>query len=114
MMNKIEIIFIAILMAILVFCIYAVPKYLFVYLFLLALAVIYISMTFLVKYRGKYENRTLSIIFCIVGIILFIIYFVNSVYMDFTSKGSTADGLLILALFIISMCLGWIFEEKKE
>lgn len=113
MMNKIEIIFIVIAAAILLFCIYAMPKYLFVYLFLLALAVIYLVMMLLGKYRKKHESRTLSIIFSILSIILFIIYFINSVYFDFTNKGSVSDGLLILGLFMISICLGWFFEENK-
>lgn len=113
-MNKTEIIFLALAIVILLSLIVMMPKYLFVYLFLLALAIIYLLMMFLAKYRKKYENRKLSIIFCIMGILLFLVYFVNSVYIDFTNKGSTADGLLILVLFIITISLGWFFEENKN
>ena len=90
------------------------PEYSFVFLFLLALAIIYLLMNLLARFRTKYENRILSILFCVAGIILFIIYFVNSVFMDFTNKGSTSDSLLILVLFAITMFLGWFFEEKKD
>lgn len=113
-MNKTELIFTGIAIVILLICASQMPEYSFVFLFLLALAIIYLLMNLLARFRTKYENRILSILFCVAGIILFIIYFVNSVFMDFTNKGSTSDGLLILALFAITMFLGWFFEEKKD
>lgn len=113
-MNKTELIFLAIVTVILLVCLSKIPQYSFVFLFLLALAVIYLLMNLLANYRTKYENRKLSILFSVIGIILFIIYFVNSVFMDFTNKGPTSDGLLILALFATTMFLGWFFEEKKD
>lgn len=113
-MNKTELIFLAIATVILIICLSKMPQYSFVFLFLLALAIIYLLMILLAKYRTKYENRTLSIIFSIIGVILFIVYFVNSVFMDFTNKGSSADSLLILVLFAITIFLGWFFEEKKD
>ena len=112
-MNKTELIFLGIITVILIICLFQIPEYSFVFLFLLALAIIYLLMNLLARFRTKYENRTLSILFCIVGIILFIVYFVNSVFMDFTNKGTASDGLLILALFSITMFLGWFFEEKN-
>ena len=112
-MNKNELIFIGIATVILLVCISEMPEYSFVFLFLLALAIIYLLMILLARFRPKYENRILSILFCVAGIILFIVYFVNSVFMDFTNKGSTGDSFLILALFIITIFLGWFFEEKK-
>lgn len=112
-MNKTELIFTVIVTAILLVCLSKIPQYSFVFLFLLALAIIYLLMNLLANFRTKYENRTLSILFCIIGIILFIVYFVNSVFMDFTNKGATGDSFLILALFTMAMFLGWFFEEKK-
>lgn len=112
-MNKTELIFLGIVTVILLVCLSKMPQYSSVFLFLLALAVIYLLMILLARFRTRYENRILSILFCIIGVILFIMYFVNSVFMDFTNKGSTSDGLLILALFTITMFLGWFFEEKK-
>lgn len=112
-MNKTELIFLGIVTVILLICLSKMPEYSFVFLFLLALAIIYLLMILLAKLRTKYENRTLSILFCVAGIVLFIVYFVNSVFMDFTNKGSTTDSFLILGLFIIAIFLGWFFEEKN-
>lgn len=111
-MNKSEMIFLTAATIILIICVALMPQYFFMFIFLLALALIVIAMTLLSKYRQKYENRTISLIFCILAVILFVIYFVNSVYIDFTNKGSTGDSLLLLALFIISICLGWFFEKN--
>ncbi|WP_407409856.1 hypothetical protein [Methanobrevibacter sp.] len=111
-MNRTEMIFMIAVTAILLICVATMPQYFFIFVFLLALALIVIAMSLLAKYRQKYENRKLSLIFCILAVILFIIYFVNSVYFDFTNKGSTGDSLLLLALFIISICLGWFFEKN--
>ena len=113
-MNKAELIFLVMAIAILLVCISKIPEYSFVFLFLLALAIIYLLMTLLARFRTRYENRILSILFCMIGVILFIMYFVNSVFMDFTNKGSASDGFVILALFTITILLGWFFEEKKE
>lgn len=112
LMNRTEMIFMIAVTAILLICVATMPQYFFIFVFLLALALIVIAMSLLAKYRQKYENRKLSLIFCILAVILFIIYFVNSVYLDFTNKGSTGDSLLLLALFIISICLGWFFEKN--
>lgn len=98
--------------AILIICVAAMPQYFYIFVFLLALALIIIIMSLLVKYRQKYENKKISLIFCILAVILFIIYFVNSVYIDFTNKGSIGDSIVLLALFIISICLGWFFEKN--
>ena len=113
-MNKTELIFVGIVTVILLILLSRMPEYSSVFLFLLALAIIYLLMVLLARFRTKYENRTLSIICCIIAIILFLMYFMNSVFMDFTNKGSTSDGLLILALFTLTMFLGWFFEEKKD
>ena len=113
-MNRTELIFLGIVTVILLICISKMPQYSFVFIFLLVLAIIYLLMNFLANTRTKYENRKLSILFCIVGIILFTAYFVNAIFMDFANKGSASNGLLILALFIITMFLGWFFEENKN
>lgn len=111
-MNRTETIFLTAAAAILLICIATMPQYYFIFVFLLALALIVIVMSLLAKYRQKYENRTLSLIFCILAIILFVIYFVNSIYIDFANGSSTGDSLLLLALFIISIGLGWFFEKN--
>lgn len=113
-MNRTEIIFLIVAMAILLFCISEMPQYSFIFIFLLALAIIVLLMSLFSKYSKKYGNRKLSIMFCILGIILFVVYFVNSVYIDLTNKGSPEDSLLLLTLFIITICLGWFFEENKD
>ncbi len=113
-MNRTEIIFLIVAMAILLFCISKMPQYSFIFLFLLALAIIAILMSLFSKYSKKYENKKLSIMFCILGVILFVVYFVNSVYFDLTNRGSASDGLLLVTLFIITICLGWFFEENKD
>ena len=111
-MNKIEMIFLIIMTLILLVCIYTMPQYFFIFVFLLALALIVIIMSILTKYRKKYENPKLSILFCILGVVIFIVYFVDCVYIDFTNKGSMEDGLILLALFILTICLGWFFEKN--
>ena len=65
------------------------------------------------KYSAKYENEKLSRIFCILGIVIFAAYLINSVYADFTGKPAI-DGLLLVVIFIIAMGLGWFFDEKKD
>lgn len=112
-MNKAELIFVGIAIVILYLCISKIPQYSSVFMFLMALAIIYLLMTLLAGFRMNYENRILSILFCLIGVILFILYFVNSVFMDLTNKGSASDGIVILALFTVTMFLGWFFEEKK-
>lgn len=109
-MNKSEIIFLIVATVILLICISTMPQFSFIFIFLLALALIVIIMSLLSKYSEKHENKKLSLIFCILGIALFILYFINSVYMDLTNKGAMLDNLFLLALFIISICLGWFFE----
>lgn len=113
-MNKTEIIFFAIAIIILLACISSMPEYYFILIFLLALAILLVLMTLLAKYKKRVENPTLSIISYVIGVILFVVYFINSVYMDLTNKGSTVDGTLILSLFILTMCIGWFFEKNKN
>lgn len=113
-MNKIEIIFFTIAIIILIACVNAMPQYYFIFVFLMALAVLFILMNLLVKYKKRFENHKLSIMFYLIGIILFIAYFINSVYMDLTNKGSVMDGTLILLLFILVIFLGWFFEKNKN
>ncbi|MBQ2652264.1 MAG: hypothetical protein IJF83_01795 [Methanobrevibacter sp.] len=109
-MNRNEIIFLIGAVAIMLICIATIPQYSFLFIFLLALALIVIIMSIFSKYSKKYENKKLSVIFCILGIILFILYFINSAYIDLTNKGTMADNVILLALFVISICLGWFFE----
>ena len=111
-MNRTEMIFLIAVTAILLIYIATMPQYYCIFVFLLALAILVIVITLLAKYRQKYENNTLSLIFCILAVILFIIYFANSLYIDFANTGSTGDSLVLLALFIISICLGWFFEKN--
>jgi len=111
-MNRIEMIFLITVTAILLICIATMPQYHFIFLFLLALALIVLIISLLTKYSQKYENKTLSLIFCILAVLIFVIYFVNSIFIDFTHKGPVSDSLLLVALFIISICLGWFFEKN--
>lgn len=113
-MNRTEIIFLIAATVVLLICLSQMPQYSFLFIFLLALAILAIVMSLFSKYSRKYENKKLSLLFCIVGIILFVIYFVDSVYMDLTDKGQVADSLFILVLFIITIGLGWFFEENKD
>ena len=113
-MNKTEMIFLIVTMSILVICVSVTLQYSLIYIFLLALAIIVILMSLFSKYREKYNNDKLSRIFCALGIILFVAYFINTVYTDFTNNTSAVDGLVLVTLFIIIMCLGWFFEEKKD
>jgi len=111
-MNRTEMIFLIAVTVILLICIATMPQYYFIFVFLLALALIVIAMSLFAKYKQKYENKTLSLIFCILAVILFIIYFANSLYIDFANTGSTGNSLVLVALFIISICLGWFFEKN--
>lgn len=113
-MNRTEMIFLIAATVILLILISQMPQYSFLFIFLLALAIMVILMSLFSKYSRKYENKKLSLMFCILGIILFIIYFVDSVYIDLTNKGQMVDSLFILALFIITIGLGWFFEENKD
>ncbi len=113
-MNKTEIIFLIVAIIILLICISTMLQYSFIFIFLLGLAIIVILMSLFTKYSAKYENEKLSMIFCGLGIILFVVYFINSIYTDFINEKSAVDGLFIVTLFIIAICLGWFFEEKKD
>ena len=112
-MNKIEAIFIVIAIIVLVACMQTIPQYYFIFLFLLALAILFMVMIILAKYKKRFESSKLSILFYLMGIILFVIYFMNSVYMDLTNKGSTTDGIMILFLFVLVIFFGWLFEKNK-
>ena len=114
LMNVTELIAVGIAIVVLLALLSEMPQYSFVFLFLLALAIVYLLMMLLARFRTNYENHTLSILFYAIGVILFIMYFVNSVFMDFTNKGTTSDSFLILALFVATIFLGWFFEEKKD
>lgn len=113
-MNRTETIFLIAATILLLICISTMLEHSFIFIFMLALAAIVIIMSLFSKYSEKYENEKLSKIFCILGIIIFAAYLINSVYADFTGNNPAIDGLLFVALFIIAMGLGWFFEEKKD
>lgn len=112
-MNRTETIFFIATTILLLICASTMLEYSFIFIFMLALAIIAIIMSLFSKYSKKYENDKLSKIFCILGVIVFAAYFINSVYADFTGAKPAIDGLLLVTLFIIAMVLGWFFEEKK-
>lgn len=113
-MNRTETIFLIAATILLLICVSTMLEYSFIFIFLLALAIIVIIMSLFSKYSAKYENEKLSRIFCILGIIIFAAYLINSVYGDFTGNKPAIDGLLLVVIFIITMGLGWFFEEKKD
>ncbi len=112
-MNKMEVIFFTAAIIILLVCIITMHEYYSIFIFLLGLVILYALMTLLEKYK-RFENRKLSIISFIIAIILFVVYFINSVYMDFTNKGSFVDSTLILMLFMLTMIIGWLFEKNNN
>lgn len=113
-MNRTETIFLIAATILLLICVSTMLEYSFIFIFLLVLAIIVIIMSLFSKYSVKYENKKLSMIFCILGIIIFAAFLINSVYADFTGNKPAIDGLLLVVLFIIAMGLGWFFEEKKD
>ena len=113
-MKKSEIIFFAIIIIILLACISTIPQYYSIFILLLALAILFILMTVLAKYKKRFENHKLSIASYVIGIILFVVYFINSVNINLTNTGSTGDSALILALFILVMFIGWFFEKNND
>ena len=113
-MNKKELIFSTITIIILLACISTMPKYYYAFIFLLVLAILFVIMTIFDKFKRRFENRTLSLISYVIGIILFVVYFVNSVNYDLTSKGSSFDSSIILFLFFIVMCIGWLLEKNRN
>jgi hypothetical protein len=110
-MNRKELIFIAIAIIILLVCISTMPQYYFAFIFLLVLAILFFLMTVLAKYKRRFENRTLSIVAYTIAIILFIVYFANSINI---TGNASSDSSLILLLFFLVMCIGWIFEKNKS
>ena len=112
-MNRTETIFFIAATILLLICVSTMLEYSFIFIFMLALAAIVIIMSLFSKYSAKHENEKLSRIFCILGVIVFAAYLINSVYADFTGNEPAIDGLLLVTLFIIAMGLGWFFEEKK-
>lgn len=111
-MNKIELIFITVAIIILIACISTIPQYYFAFIFLLVLTILFLLMTILDNYKRKFVNHTLSSVSYLIAIILFVVYFVTSVNIDLTPKGSGADNTLILVLFFLVMCIGWLFEKN--
>ena len=112
-MNKKELIFSAIAIIILLICIGTIPQYYSAFIFLLVLVILFILMTILTKFKMRFENRTLSIIAYVIGIILFVVYFVNSISITF-SNGSTVDNTPTLLLFFIVMFIGWLLEKNRD
>lgn len=113
-MNRNETIFLIAATLILLLCASTMLQYSFIFIFLLVIAAIVILISLFSKYSKKYENEMLSRIFCILGVILFAAYFINSVYSDFTSNDPAVDGLLLVTSFIIAIGLGWFFEKKED
>ena len=113
-MNRTETIFLIAASILLLICVSTMLEYSFIFIFLLAIAIIVIIMSLFSKYSKKYKNDKFSKIFCILGIIIFAAYFINSVYADFTNNKPVIDGLLLVVLFMITIGLGWFFEEKKD
>ncbi|WP_407414567.1 hypothetical protein [Methanobrevibacter sp.] len=113
-MNKKELIFLTIAIIILLACISTIPQYFFAFIFLLVLAILFIIMTLFDGFKSRFENHTLSLISYVIGIILFVVYFVNSINFDFSIKGSSFESSLILLLFFIVMCIGWLLEKNRN
>ena len=112
-MNRIEFgFFIAVLLILLAY-VCMMPEFSLIYAFLLFLAIIILIGTFMLKNKEKYENEMLYNIFCILTIVLFIIYFANAVYIDFTHNSPIVSNMTIFIVFMITVILGWFFKKEE-
>lgn len=114
-MKKIETIFIIAMFILLIISIISfMPQYYFIFLFLLAVGIIFTVILIIAKYQERYENKNISMIGFAVGIVLLIIYIINMNFPNLIKNSIINDNLLIGLLLIIAMGIGWFFKKNKE
>lgn len=113
-MEKSEIIFFAIIIAAYLLCAFTLNMPTFVHYIFIAMILIVLLITILVRFQDKFKNRQIKKILNILSVVFLALYIICTTYEMAYQKTLVVDSSILLIPFFGSLMLGWFFKNSDK